>query len=82
MKIIKATIYDKDFLRLLKSTDEEVVSIARSMMELNLLQDIRRSFKKWNMPLELIPSELDDALINTIDTSINCYLQSEAANDE
>lgn len=77
MKFIKATIYDSDFLSLLKSTDEEIVSTAKFLMRHNLIQDIHRSFKKWNMELALT-NELDDALINAINASVDDYLQKSS----
>ena len=73
MQFIKATLYNSDFLSLLKSTDEEVVSTAKFMMRHNLIQDIHRSFNKWNMQLALT-NELDDALKHAIDASVDDYL--------
>ena len=74
MQFIKATLYNSDFLSLLKSTDEEVVSTAKFMMKHNLIQDIHKSFKKWNMQLALT-NELDDALMHAIDAAVDDYLK-------
>lgn len=77
MKFIKATLCDSDFLSLLRSTDEEAVSAAKFIIRLNLLQDMHRSLKKWNMKLELT-NELEDALINVIDASVDDYLKKSS----
>ena len=74
MQFIKATLYNSDFLSLLTSTDEEVVSTAKFMMKHNLIQDIHKSFKKWNMQLALT-NELDDALMHAIDAAVDDYLK-------
>ena len=73
MNNIKVTLYNTDLVNLLKSTDEEVVSTAKFIIRHNLIQDIHKCFKKFNMQLTLT-SELDDALINAIDISVDDYL--------
>lgn len=73
MKFIKATLYNSDFLSLLKSTDIEAVNTAKCIMRHNLIQDIHKCFKKWNMQF-MLTSELIDELMHEINLSVDAYL--------
>ena len=73
INLIKATIYGDEFLSLLKSTDIEAVNTAKCIMRHNLIQDIHKCFKKWNMQF-MLTSELIDELMHEINLSVDAYL--------
>ena len=77
MKFIKATLYNSDLLSLLKSTDEEAVNTAKCIMRHNLIQDIHKCFKKWNMQF-MLTSELADELMHEINLSVDDYLKKSS----